>query len=428
LPNCRRVPEDERRAKLESLGMDPESLCGCHRIRKGKWDDGRDRTFVDECNGKAFRADGFVSLADAHRRFTQLSRSTWEAQQRCLTPDVEGLVHKWINDRHRIPMWMPYAVFGPIYRGWDWGGQNPHAVVWFQKLSVPVGLAWQEVRQRDGSTGYILTPILSDTDDREIAYVIPEGALVQFDEHYGDAGQLGEFSTLGKRVVLREEQWRQMGFPMDVEQDFCDPAGYVAKREVRKAVGELIDEFGQIPSEDPSPLEWLSRENAQLCAEMGVLPDATRIRVPEFRSIPAPRVESIRKHIELGEDDMLYIVPSMCPGTDDEYDVYHWLEPKPGRNAPEDAAKEDDHALDAVRYLIWNLLRIEDRQMGVHQPSAVPRETQEITPGSLYDKVRATRDSSVPEPGVPDGPGADMNGGLGSFRQARTTALPSIRR
>jgi hypothetical protein len=400
VPNCRNAPENAGRPESE--------LCQCQGIVKGEWEDGphkgKPRTFADVCGGKAARSDGFVQLDDVHRRFLQLSRSVWEAQQECLTPDVEGVVHKWIKDKHRLPYWTPWPEFGPIYRGWDWGGQNPHAIVWAQKLTVAVGLAWMDVPMADGSMTQVLTPVMDD-DEREVAFVIPEGALVQFDEHYGDASQLGEFSTLGLRAVLHELRWRQLGVPIQISGDFCDPAGYIAKREVKKAVTRLIQWIGQFETDEHSRVVSVpaDAELEGLVAEMGLRWDdlaATQIRVPEFKSRPAPRYESIRKHIELGEDDMLYYVPSMCPGTDDEYDAYHWLEQKPGKNTPEDAAKEDDHAMDAKRYLIWGVDRI-DMTPG-DAPTAIEKDAAAAgiarpRPHGKYDTPQTvTRDASLP--------------------------------
>lgn len=414
VPGCRTAPEN--------AGKPESELCQCQTVVKGEWTDGpnkgQPRSFASVCNGKAARADGFVQLADIHRRFLQLSESVWQAQQECLTPDVEGVVHKWVRDKHRLPFWTPWPEFGPVYRGWDWGGQNPHAIVWVQKLTQAVGLAWQEVpSQNGGPPTYVLTPIASDKDDRLAEYVIPAGAMVQFDEIYGDAQQLGEFSTLGLRAVIQELRWRQMGVPLHVSGDYCDPAGYIAKREVKKAVGQLIDAIGM---GEP----YLSEEARTLLAQAGISFEeltATEIRVPEFQSRPAPRYESIRRHIELGEDDMLYYVPSMCPGTDDEYDAYHWLEQKAGKNLPEDAAKEDDHAMDAKRYLIWNI-EVNEDQVPTDPPAALKRQTDEMAAGHArgrYDPPQvADRRGAVPQAEAPIAGPPDDGGLIGIGRRA----------
>jgi hypothetical protein len=418
VPNCRTAPENAGRPDSE--------LCGCHKVQKGENDDGSPRTFDKECQGKGYRSDGFVQLDDVHRRFIQLSPSVWGAQQRCLTPDVEGIVHKWVKDKHRLPSWVPYPEFGPIRRTWDWGGQNPHAMLWFQKLTVPVGLAWWTVETPEGER-HVLTPIMDDDDQREAVHTLPEGAHILFDEIYGDAQQLGEYSTLGLRAVLHEIQWRQIGVEMQVDLDFCDPAGYIAKREVRKAVTQLQNQIGQAeanPEADPSA--FFDQETLELLSEMNI-PLASLaeqdIRVPEFKSIPAPRVESIRKMIEIGEDDMLYYVPRMAPGFDDEIDVYHWLETKPGKNAPEDAAKEDDHAMDAARYYLWNDMRMEDRSTG-EVPSSMPKEGPEVAPPSKFAPPKTVPgDTSVPDRTVVE-PAAGSVPRSRPFTRARSSRSP----
>jgi hypothetical protein len=406
VPNCRNAPENAGRPESE--------LCSCDTVVKGTWgpEEGaayakrfggpakdRPRSFADSCGGKAHRADGFVQLDDVQRRYTQLSRSVWEAQQECLTPDVEGVVHKWVKDRHRLPSWIPWPEFGPVGRGWDWGGQNPHAIVWNQRLEVAVGMVWQDVPTADG-VRQVLVPILSDEDDREPAYVIPAGAYVQFDEIYGTASEVGEFSTLGLRAVLNEVRWRQLGVEIVVGKDYCDPAGYIAKREVKKAVNSLIEQIGRV--EDGGEYDV---EVQALMYEMRITHDQlarSPIRVPEFSSRPAPRYESIRKHIELGEDDMLYYVPSQCPGTDDEYDAYHWLEQKPGKNTPEDAAKEDDHAMDAERYYLYGSERDADTGAPSDAPTALERDASQSgaakagLPSKYAPMQTVTRDGSLP--------------------------------
>ena len=291
---------------------------------------------------------------------------------------------------------MPWPEFGPVYRGWDWGGNNPHAIVWCQKLNVQVGLAWQEVvPEKEGyPPRFVLTPIMGDGDEREAVYVIPAGALVQFDEIHGDAATIGEFSSLGLRAVMREIQWTRLGVAVRPSGDFCDPAGYIAKREVKKAINGLIDHIGQ---------GQLQREEEELMAACGLTFEDLEgydIQVPDFTSRPAPRYESIRKHVELGEDGMLYYVPEMCPATDDEYTAYHWLEPKPGKNIPEDAAKEDDHCMDAERYLIWNVERASD-QAPTEAPSADKAKPEPAPSSQFAPPQTVTRRGEVPGGEVP---------------------------
>lgn len=384
VPNCRNAPENE--------GRPEEELCQCQLVRKGKWDDGTIRTFDQVCHGRAARADGFVHLVDAHKRFRTLSRATWEAQQECLTPDIEGMVHKWIKDKHRLQMWWPYPQFGPIYRGWDWGGRNPHAIVWVQRLSNPVALAQHVMVQRlsDGMEVEIslLTPVLSENDERDSVIILPEGALVQFDEIYGTRDELGEYSSLGFRAALRQLRWRKHGFPMVIAKDFCDPSGYVGKNEVKKATRNLIEMVGteHYNQEVLDLLVWagLTREDLE----------AAEIQVPSFKSTPCGVLESVGKHIEWGQDDYIYYVPTMCPKTDDEYDAYRWPPKKEDRPEKENPVEEDDHAMDAKRYLIWNVHRMDAAGEG-EQPAALERNGgPEASPGQ-FAKERLFPDEAI---------------------------------
>lgn len=347
VPECRMAGKKERQEALKACGQDTGKLCNCHKVRKGSWDDGMPRTFETVCRGRAFRSDGFVQLPDAQKRFKQLSRMTWEAQQECLTPNVEGIVHKWMNEKVSLSAWLPKPQFGSIYRGWDWGGQNPNVVVWFQLLDVPVGL------NAEG---------LPTIEDEDAVRVIPEGSMVQFDEIYKTSDELpgdGGYSDLGDYVAFREEQWRDYGFPMEIAGDYCDPAGFIAKREVKKAYKRLIE----------------SGEHDTL-------------KVPNFKSAPAPVVESVRMHISWGEGERIFIVEGMCPHTSDEYDTYHWPDKKDGKNDSEAPVKDDDHAMDATRYLIFNLETFHGRSAGGEIPGAA-EESKGITPPGQFAPLRA---------------------------------------
>ncbi len=334
VPNCRSAPENADRPDKE--------LCNCNRAKKGTWSEGaragQDRRFDQVCGGRAFKSDGFVNLKDVQKRFKQLSQMVWEAQQECLTPNIEGVVHKWFNERHTLPLWLPRPEFGAIYRSWDWGGQNPHAIGLFQVLDVPVGL------NADG------LPIL--TDEEDALFVIQEGTVVQFDELYKTSDELpgdGGFSDLAQLMADREQQWRNFGFPLHIAKDYCDPAGFVAKREVKRQYRALIAS-GEYPG----------------------------LALPEFKSIPAPVAESVRLHISWGESGKIKLVEAMCPRTSDEYDVYHWPDKRSNRNPDESPVKEDDHAMDMTRYFIWNYERERDRQRVQSElPGAVTRETPE---------------------------------------------------
>lgn len=389
VPNCRSAPEN--------AGRPEEELCNCNRQVKGVWDDGpragTPRRFDQVCGGRAYRSDGFVKLADVHKRFKQLSRMVWEAQQECLTPNIEGIVHKWFSQRGdtTLTTWLPHPEFGSIYRSWDWGGQNPNAVGFFQVLDVPVGL------NADG------LPILSEEEDPVL--VIEEGTAVQFDEIYRTSDELpgeGGFSDLAKVVADRENEWRTYGFPLEVKKDYCDPSGFVAKREVKKAYRQLMaltdDRTGQ--------------------------PLYPGLAIPDFKSIPAPVYESVRLHISWGEGGRLKVVEAMCPKTSDEYDVYHWPDKRDGKNPSEEPVKEDDHAMDMTRYFIWNFERERDREQQQNEhPGAddSPREAPQAAGagrGPFASPQTAPSESPV---------GAVGGGMVRQSGRMREQSVPSVR-
>lgn len=271
--------------------------CGCEQVVKGRWPSGHPlagepRSFASVCGGRAKRSQGFVRLEDVHRRFKRLSMDTWDAQQECLRPDPEGLVHRWLTMEHVLTSWYPDPALGDVFRCWDWGGTNPHAVLWCQLLQVPV--------EHEGR-------------------LIKEGTLVAFDEFY--KGDQLSFTDLGIRVGARTQEWRECGYGFQVVADICDPAGGVAKKD---AAGGMAGQG---------------------------FPE------PAWRNRPTPRLESIKKHVEWGQDDRLLIVGPMCPNLLDEYSKAHRPLNKDGQPLSEDMAKVDDHALDAQRMLIWHLYK-----------------------------------------------------------------------
>lgn len=295
----------ETMANQPNCGVEDENgnlLCGCDKVVKGTWParEGEapiPRTFASVCDGRGKKADGFVNLLDVHRRFKGLNKKTWEAQQECLRPSSEGLVHDWWDPLlYELPNWYPRPEYGLVYRSWDWGGTHPHAVYWHQVLNVPVALP---------------------TDDGQI--ILPEGSIVTFDEIHHPGGG---FYNLGQEVMERTALWNQYGFNFEIEEDYRDPSGASAKEDVSRAAEDF--EYPQ----------------------------------PSWKSIPATLEESVEKHIEWGEDGLLYVVGPRCPNLVAGYESYHWPDQKPGMPPPKNPVKVDDDAVDSVRYFIWNRYKL----------------------------------------------------------------------
>ncbi len=300
----------ETMAKVPECGVenpDGTLACGCDKVIKGKWPsqqegvEGPPRTFASVCDGRAARADGFMQLKDVHRRFRSLGRRVWEAQQECLRPSSEGLVHEWWDPAlYELPFWYPRPEIGPIYRSWDWGGTHPHAVLFHQELRHDV-----ELKVGDQTR------------------VIPQRSIVTFDEIFHPGG--GAYN-LGLEVFERVEEWHKHGFTFEVDYDFVDPANVTARQDVKRA------------------------------AHNGGYAE------PSFRAVPATVENSVDKHVEWGEDGKLFVVGKMCPNLVEGYEEYHWPEQKQGQPAPKKPVMVDDDAVDSKRYFIWNLYMLQRRE------------------------------------------------------------------
>jgi hypothetical protein len=139
VPNCQ-----------EGLGINPLSCecegksqtcphhCNCHMIQSGYWDKeaANPRFLKDVCQGKLLRAEGWRAKSDVDTTFQQSTRDDWEAQQECKKPATHLLyVPWWSEELHTLREYQPKPENGPIYQGLDWGGTNPHAVIWTQLLT-----------------------------------------------------------------------------------------------------------------------------------------------------------------------------------------------------------------------------------------------------------------------------------------------------
>lgn len=299
--------------------------CGCENVVKGHWPDGTPRTFASVCQGKLAKSDGFVRLSDARKRFVKLSKRTWEAQQECKEVALEGIVHYWWDpELYGLERWLPKAEYGPIYRSWDWGGSNPHSCHFHQVLKVPV--LWE---------------------GRELK----EGSIITFDEiFYSDKEIQGKkgVGSFAKRVYERTDKWAEWGCPLEVEWDFCDPAGAAAKSDAKEAAASGTDLHG-------NEVVW---------------------EMPRWRSIPARVKESVEKHVEWGDDGLLYVVLPFCPMLVEEYEDYSWPERRPNQPPPDKPIQVDDHAVDDNRYCFWNLYKLGKRGKSEAGPAASEHESE----------------------------------------------------
>lgn len=194
-PTCRSAPDEERRARLTQLGRDPDELCDCETYEQDFWpsEDGGDeldesteepRSLESVCQGRFFRSRGHKPFDDITTLFLENPRETWEAEQECSQPSREGTYLKsYSQGRHGIKNYQPDPENGPIFQAVDWGGDDEHAVIWFQELEREVVV-----------DSYMGTGIKR----------LPIGAMVAFAEIFkGDIGNV----ALGKMVQEMEAQW-----------------------------------------------------------------------------------------------------------------------------------------------------------------------------------------------------------------------------
>jgi hypothetical protein len=224
-PNCQCAPKEARQARLKELGLNPDSLCECHRVAKGQWGmdapashlvgekrrlvhvcaiyDNSDPTNTKPIDGKGFHSRGWKPPVDLIRTFKRNTPGTWTLQHECREgKDENTYIPNWSLAEYGIRHYEPHPLYGPIYQGVDWGTDHPACVLWFQYLTAEVP-----------ALDFNYQPIW-----------LSPGTYVLFKEIYV-AGISTE--TLAQRVIQQEERWRyELESPQwSVKGRFCDPAG-----------------------------------------------------------------------------------------------------------------------------------------------------------------------------------------------------------
>jgi hypothetical protein len=202
VPNCRAAPRSLRRKRLKQLGLDEDSLCECNRVVKGRLPSGKPRTLEAVCAGKAFRARGWKPYIDLVQTFKRNTPGTWTLQHECRHGQNENsYIQDWSLNLYGVRHYEPHPMYGPIYRGVDWGSTHPACVMYFQYLTAEVP-----------ALGFEYEPIWLQAD-----------MYIGFHEIY--VAGIGS-DTLAKRVVMADEQFRrEYGGGWRVRGTFCDPQG-----------------------------------------------------------------------------------------------------------------------------------------------------------------------------------------------------------
>lgn len=276
--------------------MDPCDTCDCDKVSSGKWEDGSKRTFDQVCKGKLAKSEGWIPLDSMHNTFRTSNRDIWEAQQECLKPSREGLIFPTFSkETHGIRDFEPDPDNGPIYQGIDFGGTNPFASLWCQVLKTDV--------------------VVKSYNNEDI--ILREGSRVFFDEIYKAELSNTDFAEL---IVDKEYYWKSKYERWAVQDRFADPAGKAARLELARYKPGIKTHFKATREVDEHIKQW------------------------KF----------------LVDNDLFYVDLAACPMVVAEMEVWAWQEKKEGEfNETQKPVKDFDHAVDAGRYVIANIAKIE---------------------------------------------------------------------
>lgn len=342
VPNCQRahpnLPEGTR--------------CSCDRVVKGHWEDGSPRRFTDVCKGRLSRSQGWIPLHDVHKTFQADSQSIWEAQQECIRPSNESLVIPMFSvSANGVRDWVPDPANGPIFMSVDFGGTNPHAVSWYQRLQF----------------GVEADPF--HPDDRKQA--VTEGSMVCFDEIYITEVSNGQLADM---IVDREALWKKQIPKFRVTRRFADPQGKAARLELKHV--------GTKRGTDLSTVFLTTRDVK----------------------------EHIKQCVEIVSDGKFFVDVGRCPMFLEEVAAWHY----PRRRAslvddPEIPVNDFDHVMSNWRYCVANVHRLEmsgkiRASKGVpaskgprHEGAVVLKQTREaMSTGPKYAVASNFRESIAP--------------------------------
>lgn len=254
-----------------------------------------------------------MPYSDVMDKFRKNHRSVWEAQQECSRPSLEGLVMpQFTRERHGIRNYDPDPALGPIYMSIDFGGTNPHAVLWVQRLMYDIDV--------DGFHG--------------VKRRLTEGTHVLFDTIY--RAEVGNWK-IASLIVDKELKWRQKHRAFRVARRFYDP----------QAKPAMLDFARHDP---PLQLVFMSsrdvKEHIKICAE--------RLDNDKF-AVDVGRANMFVEEIES------WHYPKKRAGMQDD---------------PEIPVNDFDHTLAAWRYLEANVAVIEHvmARSGGPRPAAGARQ------------------------------------------------------
>lgn len=277
--------------------------CGCDRVIKGNWEDGRTRSLKDTCRGRLAHANGWIPFEDVKKLFRSMPRSVWEAQQECSKPSAEGMVVPGFDRHvHGIRWWDPDPMLGSVYMSVDWGGTAPHAVNWYQVLREDTEAhAFGDVRGQPSK-------------------LLPAGSRVCFDEIY--IAEIGNIA-LANLIVKRESLWGSRHTGWRVHKRFSDPQGKAARLDFAR-------------HNPPLPTSWYVTRDVK------------------------EHVKAVR---EMFDEGLFFLDLDRCPMMADEIESWHYPSKKMGLiDDPEIPIEDGIHAVANLRYFTANYRAIEQQQ------------------------------------------------------------------
>lgn len=296
--------------------------CPYSKHVRGKWDDGRPRTFEQMCKkdspfrdadgnvlGKFKESDGHIAVEDSVSRFMKLSRRVWEAQQESRRPTAEGLVYgEWDEEMYVLSPEDAERLIVMVLEGGaeafvsiDFGGTDPHAVGLWIEPGEPMELG-------DGR-------------------IVPQGASCMVEEIYRTGIGNVELGTRVNAMLLGH------GIRDRVQAFFCDSAQRAGRYDLRR-----LSRISQSP-------------------EMQDLP---------VSGVPKPEIKNRIGHVqgEVVSAGMLWVCAARCPNFVDEIGQY-LQDPDSGRLVG------DDHHMDQMGYYAWGRHLMKIRKW---QPGGAPAE------------------------------------------------------
>ena len=94
--------------------------------------DGEAITWYEKCQGKAKRANGYFKISDVIKKFLTLDYETFEAQWLCERPERTDCVFPEFHFNMNVIEEWKFDPALPCGRGWDFGFDDPTAVLYFQ--------------------------------------------------------------------------------------------------------------------------------------------------------------------------------------------------------------------------------------------------------------------------------------------------------